>query len=70
MEALTAKERMYLEEALRLENMCVAKYNVYADKCQDEALKAELFSLSKSKRRNSNRIKQLLNQPITQPYYQ
>lgn len=70
MGALTSKERMYLEEALRLENMCVAKYNVYADKCQDDDLKAELFALSKSKRRNSNRIKQLLNQQATHQYYQ
>lgn len=62
MNTLTSKERVYLEEALRLENLCVAKYNVYADKCQDEGLKAELFSMSKIKRRNANRISQLLNQ--------
>lgn len=62
MNTLTPKERIYLEEALRLENLCVAKYNVYADKCQDEGLKAELFTMSKIKRRNANRINQLLNQ--------
>jgi len=66
---VNAKERVYLEEALRLGNLCVTKYNVYADKCQDEGLKAELFAMSKTKRRNANRIKQLLNQP-TQQYYQ
>lgn len=57
---LTSKEQLYLEETLKLENMCLAKYNLYADKTQDEGLKAELFALSKNKRRNINRIHQLL----------
>lgn len=60
MPKLTAKEQMYLEETLRLENLCIAKYNTYADKCQDEGLKAELFTLSKNKRRNLNRLNHLL----------
>ena len=52
----------YLQEALQLENLCLLKYNVYADQCQDETLKAALFDMSKSKRRDADRIKQLLEQ--------
>jgi hypothetical protein len=70
MNTLTPKEHVYLEEALRLENLCVAKYNVYADKCQDDDLKAALFSMSKNKRRNANRIIQLLKQPASPQYSQ
>ena len=70
MRMLSPKERVYLEEALQLENLCITKYSVYADKCQDEAMKAELFAMSKSKRRNANRLKQLLSHPKPHRYFQ
>jgi hypothetical protein len=64
MQSLTPKERVYLQEALQLENLCMTKCNVYADQCQDDGLKAVLFEMSKIKRRNADRIKQLLSQSM------
>jgi rubrerythrin len=59
--ALTQKEQSYLQDALEMENLCIAKYNVYSDQCQDEALKEMLFNISKNKRDHANAIKDLLN---------
>ncbi|GBG56125.1 hypothetical protein SPFL3102_01397 [Sporomusaceae bacterium FL31] len=57
---LTQKEKSFLEDALEMENLCVTKYNVYADQCQDADLKNIMFNISKNKRQHINRIKQLL----------
>lgn len=59
---LTQKERALLEDALEMENLCITKYNVYADQCQDLDLKDMLFNISKNKRQHINRIKQLVGQ--------
>ncbi|QDR80622.1 ferritin-like domain-containing protein [Sporomusa termitida] len=56
---LTGKEKGYLEEALEMENLALAKYSVYADYCQDPELKSLLFDMSQNKRRHADRLKQL-----------
>ncbi|HMM21697.1 MAG TPA: hypothetical protein PKA10_13340 [Selenomonadales bacterium] len=58
----TRKEQSYLEDALQMENLCLAKCSVYADQCQDQALKSLLFEVAKTKRHHANRLKQLLGQ--------
>jgi rubrerythrin len=35
---------------------------VYADQCQDQAMKSLLFDIARNKRRHANEIKQLLGQ--------
>lgn len=57
---LTEKERAYLKDALEMENLCIAKYSVYADQCADQELKNMMFSISKNKRHHANIIKQEL----------
>jgi spore coat protein CotF len=59
---LTQKEKTLLEDALEMENLCITKYNVYADQCQDSDLKNMLFNISKNKRQHINRIKELVGQ--------
>lgn len=59
---LTSKEKGYLTDALQIENLCIAKYNVYSDQCEDESLKQMLYKISKNKRQHANRVKQLLGQ--------
>lgn len=59
---LTTKEKLYLQDALEMENLCITKYNVYADQCQDEELKDIMFAISKNKRRHADVIKQLTSQ--------
>lgn len=58
---LTSKEKSYLKDALEMENLCLAKYNVFADQCQDTDLKKLLFDLSKNKRQHADGIKDILN---------
>lgn len=59
--SLTQKEHSYLQDALEMENLCIAKYNVYSDQCQDAELKEMLFTISKNKRAHADTIKDLLN---------
>ena len=56
------KEQSYLQDALQMENLCMTKCSVYADQCQDQALKSLLFEMAKTKRHHANRLKQLLGQ--------
>lgn len=60
--SLLQKEKLYLQDAFEMENLCIAKYNVYSDQCQDDALKELLFDISKNKRQHADTIKQLLNE--------
>ncbi|SDD42953.1 ferritin-like domain-containing protein [Sporomusa acidovorans] len=64
----TQKEKMYLEDALQMENLAISKYNVYADQCRDSEIKSLLFSISKNKRQHADRIKQLINNRKSQQY--
>jgi rubrerythrin len=58
---LTEKERTYLQDAFALENLCIAKYSVYADQCTDSELKNMMFQIAKNKRHHANIIKQELS---------
>lgn len=58
---LSQKEKLYLQDALEMENLCIAKYNVYAGQCQDEELKDLLFDISKNKRYHADCIKRMLS---------
>lgn len=59
---LTQKEQAYLNDALQMENLCIAKCSVYADQCKDQDLKNMMFSIAKRKRSHANMIKQELGQ--------
>jgi hypothetical protein len=59
---LTPKERAYLQDAIQMENLCIAKCGVYADQCQDQAMKSLLFDVARNKRQHANQIRQLLGQ--------
>lgn len=60
LDMLTNKEHIYLKDALSMENLGLAKFNVYADQCQDPELKDMMFRLSKIKRDHATRIKKIL----------
>lgn len=59
---LAPKERTYLQDALQMENLCIAKCGVYADQCQNQAMKSLLFDVARNKRHHANQLKQLLSQ--------
>ncbi len=62
--SLSPKERSYMQDALQMENLCIAKCGVYADQCSNQAMKSLLFDVARNKRHHANRLKQLLgNQP-------
>ncbi len=65
--SLTPKERAYLEDALQMENLGIAKCGVYADQCQDQAMKSLLFDVARSKRYHANRLKRLLSRQQNAP---
>ena len=66
---LTPKERSYLEDALQMENLCIAKCSVYVDQCEDRAMKSLLFDLAKTKRRHAGQIRQLLDRSANFQYH-
>ncbi|SDF57152.1 hypothetical protein [Sporolituus thermophilus] len=59
---LSIKEKSYLEDAMELENLCLVKYSVYADQCEDTELKQLMFDITKNKRQRADRMKRLLGQ--------
>lgn len=59
-ENLASKERAYLQDAIQMENLCIAKCGVYADQCHDQSMKALLLDVARNKRQHANQIKQLL----------
>ena len=60
--SLAPKEQTYLQDALQMENLCIAKCGVYSDQCNDQAMKSLLFDVARNKRQHANRLKQLLGQ--------
>ena len=58
----TPKERAYLQDALQMENLGIAKCGVYADQCQDQAMKSLLFDVARNKRFHANQLKRILGQ--------
>lgn len=65
--SITRKERAYLEDALQMENLGIAKCSVYADQCQNQALRSLLHDVAANKRSHANHIKQLLGQTAGAP---
>lgn len=60
--SLTAKERLYLQEAMEQENLCLIKYNVYANMCQDQTISHLLADVARHKQSHAQTLQQLLNQ--------
>jgi spore coat protein CotF len=58
---LTQKERMLLEDEKSNEQMCVQKYNKYANQAQDPQLKQLFQSLSSVEQQHLNTVTQILN---------
>lgn len=77
---LNPKERSYAQDALQAENLCLTKCNLYADQCQNQALKSLLYEHMSVKRQHADNLKQILGQgsrnrsgrhnPQNQPYKQ
>lgn len=65
---VTQKEKYYLQDALQMENLCIAKCSVYADQCRDQELKSLMFDIAQTKRQHANSIKQLLSQSGKQQF--
>ena len=67
---VTQKERSYLQDALQMENLAIAKCSVYADQCNDQEIKSLISDIAKTKRQHANRIKQMLGQSSGQQFNQ
>ena len=57
---LTAKEHAYLTDSLELENLCIAKYDFYADQCQDAEIRDLIGSIVDTKRQHASRLRKLV----------
>ncbi|HZW83001.1 MAG TPA: spore coat protein [Candidatus Deferrimicrobium sp.] len=58
---LTQKERMLLEDEKSNEQLCVQKYNKYANQAQDPQLKQLFQSLSSVEQQHLNTVNQILS---------
>lgn len=61
MSHLNQKERMLLEDQKGHEEICIKKYNDYADKAQDPKLKQIFSSLGQQEQQHLNTINQIMN---------
>ncbi len=59
---ITQKEKEGLQDALTHENICVAKYQNYANQLQDPQLKALFQDLQNKEEQHQQTITQLLQQ--------
>jgi len=59
---LTQKEIMYLKDALSHEQICVTKYNNYANQLQDAELSAMFRNLANREQQHIDTINKLLQQ--------
>jgi rubrerythrin len=57
---LTQKEILYLEDAKRHEEMCIAKYGTYAEQLQDPHLKALFLDIKRNEQQHLATIEALL----------
>ncbi|MDF2636282.1 MAG: Coat domain protein [Pelosinus sp.] len=58
---LTQKERLLLEDQKKHEQVCVEKYQAYANQAQDPALKQLFNSYSQKEQQHLNSVTQMLN---------
>jgi spore coat protein CotF len=61
---LTEKERLLLEDQKKHEQVCVEKYQAYANQAQDPALKQLFNSYSQQEQQHLNSVNQMLNGQI------
>lgn len=61
MSHLNQKERMLLQDQKGHEEICIKKYNDYADKAQDPKLKQIFSSLGQQEQQHLNTINQIMN---------
>jgi spore coat protein CotF len=59
---LTQKEKLYLQDALSHEHICVTKYNNYANQVQDTQLADMFRNLATREQQHINTITSLLQQ--------
>ncbi|ACB85837.1 ferritin family protein [Natranaerobius thermophilus] len=60
--SLTQKEQQYLQEARNYEELCIAKYETYANQFNDRELKNLFQRLADKERAHYNQIDQLMQQ--------
>ena len=58
---LTQKETMLLQDHKKSEELCIKKYNSYANQVQDQALKQMFLSYAQQEQQHLNTINQILN---------
>ena len=58
------KEHRYLKDALELENFCILKFSLYADKLYNQEQRRLMFTTMKQKRRHAEEIKQILTEVL------
>ncbi|VBB08292.1 Hypothetical protein LUCI_3563 [Lucifera butyrica] len=68
--SVTQKEKAYLEDALQMENLCITKYSVYMDQCQDREIKNLLSDIARNKRQHVDTLKQVLSGQVSSYQYQ
>lgn len=66
MNSLTQKERMYLDEQKRQEELCIKKYHQAAEQAQDPELKDLFMQLASQEQQHLDTINQMLSGQIPQ----
>lgn len=67
---LTQKEIFHLQDALEHEQICIKKYNNYANQTQDTELATLLNDLANIEQQHADTITQILQQGGAQPMNQ
>lgn len=67
---LTQKEKLHLQDALEHENICIKKYNNYANQTQDTELASMFTDLANNEQQHADTITQILQQGGAQPMNQ
>jgi len=61
---LTQKERLLLEDQKHHEQLCIQKYNIYAEMVQDPQLKQMFFDFASQEQKHLDTINQILSGQI------
>ena len=59
---LTQKEQQFLQEAMEYEELCIAKYETYANQLTDQELKSLFQRLADKERGHYEQINQIMQQ--------
>lgn len=60
--SLTQKEQQFLNEAKEYEELCIAKYETYANQLTDQELKSLFQQIANKERDHYNQIEQIMQQ--------